>query len=72
MLNLVSILFGILALILGLPTVIPGLGWAWFFILPVAVVGVIVGQLLSKRSGRNFCLVVLALGLIRMTIFGGI
>jgi len=36
------------------------------------VAGIVVGQLSSKRSGRNFCLIVLLVAVIRLSLGGGI
>jgi hypothetical protein len=72
MFNILSILIGLFALLLMIPTVIPLLGWANWFILPVAVVGLLFGLLSSRPSGRNLCLVVIALGAFRLFLGGGI
>jgi hypothetical protein len=72
MLNILSILIGVFALLLGLPAFLPLLGWAWWFILPVAAVGALVGQLSSSRTGRNFNLLLMLIGVIRLSLGGGI
>jgi predicted membrane protein len=72
MFNILSVLIGLFALILMIPTVIPLLGWANWFILPVAVVGLLFGLLSSRTSGRNLCLIVIALGSLRLFLGGGI
>lgn len=72
MFNILSVLIGLFALILMIPTVIPLLGWANWFILPVAIVGLLFGLLSSRNSGRNLCLVVIALGALRLFLGGGI
>ena len=59
MLNLLSILLGLLSLVIVIPATIPLLGWANWLALPLIVLGVVVGQLSSTNGGRNFCLVVL-------------
>ena len=59
MLNIVSILLGLLTLLLGLPAFLPFLGWAYWFVLPIAVVGAAVGALSRHRGGRNLNLVLL-------------
>lgn len=59
MLNLVAILIGLVALVLGLPAFLPFLGWAYIFVLPIAVVGAAVGALSSRNAGRNLNLVLL-------------
>lgn len=72
MLNVLSILVGIVALLLAIPSTIPLLGWGNWFVLPIALVGVGLGQLSSSNKGRNFCLVVLAIAIVRLMLGGGI
>ncbi|HCJ22653.1 MAG TPA: hypothetical protein DHV64_14220 [Erythrobacter sp.] len=72
MLNLLSILLGLLSLIIVIPATIPLLGWANWLALPLIVLGVVVGQLSSTNGGRNFCLVVLLIAAIRLSIGGGL
>ena len=70
--NLASILVGILSLIIVIPSQIPLLGWGNWFALPLIVVGILLGQLSSSRSGRNFNLVVLLIVIVRLSLAGGI
>ncbi|RDC59580.1 hypothetical protein HME9302_00770 [Alteripontixanthobacter maritimus] len=72
MLNLVSILVGIVALLLAIPSTIPLLGWGNWFVLPIALIGAAVGALSSKNGGRNFCLVVFVIAVVRLSLGGGI
>lgn len=72
MLNLASILVGILSLVIVIPSQIPLLGWGNWFALPLIVVGIVLGQLSSSRSGRNFNLVVLLIVIVRLSLGGGI
>ena len=72
MLNLLSILLGLLSLVIGIPATNPLLGWANWLALPLIVLGVVVGQLSSTNGGRNFCLVVLLIAAIRLSIGGGL
>lgn len=72
MLNLVSILIGIVSLVIVIPATIPFLGWANWIALPLIVIGVIIGQFSSSDGGRNFCLVVLLIAAVRLMIGGGI
>ena len=72
MLNLLSILFGIVSLVVVIPATIPLLGWANWFALPLIVIGVVLGQLSSSDGGRNFCLIVLLIAAVRLTLGGGI
>lgn len=72
MLNLLSILFGIVSLVIVIPATIPFLGWANWFALPLIVIGVVIGQMSSSNAGRNFNLVVLLIAAIRLSLGGGI
>ncbi|MBL4718045.1 MAG: hypothetical protein JKZ02_06320 [Erythrobacter sp.] len=72
MLNILSILFGIVSLVIVIPATIPMLGWANWFALPLIVVGILVGQMSSSNGGRNFCIVVLLIAAIRLSLGGGI
>jgi len=72
MLNLISILIGLLSLVIVIPSQIPLLGWGNWFALPLVVTGVVIGALSSKNGGRNFCLIVLAIAAVRLMLGGGI
>lgn len=71
MLNIISILIGLVALLLAIPSTIPLLGWGNWFVLPIAVLGAGIGALSSKNGGRNFCLVVLVIATLRLMLGGG-
>jgi hypothetical protein len=70
--NVISVLVGIAALIVALIGFIPLLGWLNWFAIPLAVVGLVLGLLSQKTSGRYINLVVLALAIIRLALGGGI
>lgn len=72
MLNLLSILIGVVALLLAIPSTIPLLGWGNWFVLPIALVGAGLGALSRSNGGRNFCLIVFALAVVRLMLGGGI
>jgi len=72
MMNLLSILTGVVALLLAVPATIPFLGWGNWFVLPIAVVGIGLGVLSRSNSGRNFCLIVFAIAVVRLILGGGI
>jgi hypothetical protein len=59
MLNIISILIGLLVLLLGLPAFLPFLGWAYWLVLPIAVIGAALGALSRHNGGRNLNLVLL-------------
>lgn len=71
--NAIAFLLGLVSLIIVIPATIPFLGWANWLALPLIVMGVIVGQLSStSKAGRNFCLIVLVVAVIRLSLGGGI
>ena len=72
MLNLISIVIGLVALVLAIPSTIPLLGWGNWFVLPIALAGAGIGALSRSNAGRNFCLIVFALAVVRLMLGGGI
>jgi hypothetical protein len=72
MLNLLSLIIGAVALLLVIPAFIPLLGWANWLILPIAVVGLALGMLSSRTSGRNLNLLVIVVAIVRLMLGGGI
>jgi hypothetical protein len=70
--NVMSVIIGIMALIIALVGFIPLLGWLNWLVIPGAVVGLVLGLLSKKTSGRNINIVVLALAIIRLALGGGI
>jgi len=72
MLNIISILLGLVALVIAIPSSIPLLGWGNWIALPFAVAGAGIGALSSINGGRNFCLVVLVIAAIRLSLGGGV
>ena len=71
--NLIAFLLGLVSLVIVIPATIPFLGWANWLALPLIVIGVIAGQLSSSsKAGRNFCLVVLLIAVVRLSLGGGI
>lgn len=72
MLNLLSIVIGLVALVLAIPSTIPFLGLGNWLVLPIALVGAGIGALSSSNGGRNLCLIVFALATVRLMLGGGI
>lgn len=72
MLNLVSLVIGIVALICVAIAFIPLLGWANWLIIPLAVVGAGIGAISGGKSGRNLNLFVIVVGIVRLMLGGGI
>ena len=71
MLNFVSLIIGIVALLCAAVAFIPLLGWLNWFIIPLAVIGAGVGQVSQGRSGRNLNLFVIIVGIVRLMLGGG-
>lgn len=72
MLNIASIFIGLVALILAIPAFIPFLGWANWVVIPIAVVGLALGAMSSRTSGRNLNIVVIVVGVVRLMLGGGL
>ena len=72
MLNLLSLIVGAVALALGVLAFLPLLGWAYWLIIPLALVGLGLGVLSRHKSGRNLNLVVIVIGVIRLMLGGGV
>jgi hypothetical protein len=72
MLNLISIVIGIVALIFGVIAFLPLLGWAYWLIIPLALIGAMVGMASSSNAGRNLNLFVIVVGVVRLMLGGGI
>ena len=72
MLNIVSLIIGVFALLLAIPALIPLLGIINWLVIPVAVLGAGIGMLSSGTAGRNLNLVVLVISVIRLSLGGGL
>lgn len=72
MLNLASLIIGIVALIFAVIAFLPLLGWANWLIIPLAVIGAAVGMASSSNAGRNLNLFVIVVGVVRLMLGGGI
>jgi len=72
MLNVLSILVGLVALLFALPGIIPLLGWLNWVAIPIAIVGAAIGILSSHNSGRNFNFFVILVGVVRLFLGGGL
>lgn len=70
--NLFSLVFGLIALVLVVIAFIPLLGWANWVIIPIAVVGLALGAMSDRTSGRNVNIVVIVVGVVRLMLGGGI
>jgi len=72
MLNTLSVLIGIVALGLAVVAFVPLLGWMYWAIVPLAIVGLAIGALSRGTAGRNLNLIVVAVGVLRLVIGHGI
>jgi hypothetical protein len=72
MLNLVSLIIGIVALLFAVVAFLPLVGWANWLIVPLALIGAAVGMASSSNAGRNLNLFVIVVGVLRLMLGGGI
>ena len=70
--NLISLIIGVVALLLALVAFIPLLGWANWLIIPLAIVGAVIGAVGPAKTGRNLNLFVIVVGVVRLSLGGGI
>jgi hypothetical protein len=70
--NLISLLIGVFALVLAIIAFFPLLGWANWFIIPLAIIGALVGILSRSTAGRNLNLLVIVIGIVRLSLGGGL
>lgn len=71
MLNLLSLAIGAVAIIPLLLALMPFFGWMNWFLLPLPVVGLVIGSLSRGNAGRNLNLVVLLVAIVRLMIGHG-
>lgn len=72
MLNVVSILIGLVTLVAGLVAFMPLLGWLNWFVIPIGIVGAAVGAMSPRTSGRNLNLILVVIFALRLMLGGGI
>ncbi|KQM27727.1 MULTISPECIES: hypothetical protein [unclassified Sphingomonas] len=72
MLNIVSILIGLVALVIAIPALIPIVSLMNWIAFPIALVGFVVGLLSWKNTGRNLNLVILIIAGLRLFLTGGL
>ena len=72
MFNIVSLIIGLVAMLLTAVAFLPLLGWANWLIIPLAVIGAGIGAVSAAKAGRNLNLIVILIGIIRLSIGGGI
>ena len=71
MLNLISLAIGAIAVIPLLLALVPFFGWMNWFLLPLPVIGLIIGTLSRGNAGRNLNLVVLIVAIVRLAMGHG-
>jgi hypothetical protein len=72
MFNLVSLIIGAVALLFALIAFLPFLGWANWLIIPLAIIGAVVGMVSRGNAGRNLNLFVIVIAVIRLMLGHGI
>ena len=72
MLNILAFLTGLISLVIVIPSQIPLLGWGNWLALPLIAVGIVIGQISSSNAGRNFCLVIGLIAVVRLMLGGGL
>jgi hypothetical protein len=70
MLNLLSLIIGIVAFPVMLIGLIPLLGALNYLVIPMAILGVALGALSDSNTGRNLNIVVLIVGGVRLWMGG--
>ena len=71
MLNLISLAIGAIAIIPLLLALMPFFGWMNWLLLPLPVVGLIIGTLSRGNAGRNLNLIVLIVAIVRLMMGHG-
>jgi hypothetical protein len=72
MLNVVSLIIGVVALLCAVVAFVPLLGWMNWLIIPLALIGAGVGVVSKSTAGRNLNLFVIVVGVVRLMLGGGI
>lgn len=71
MLNILSILIGLFAILFAIPGLVPLFGWINYLTILIAIVGLVIGMVSSKNTGRNLNIVILVVAVIRLSLGGG-
>lgn len=72
MLNLVSVVIGVVALVFVVIAFLPLLGWANWLVIPLAIIGAAIGAMSRGRTGLNLNILVIVIGTLRLILGGGI
>ncbi|GAA4387420.1 hypothetical protein [Hymenobacter koreensis] len=70
--NVISTIWGVVVLLLTILALFPFLGWANWFILVLAVIGVIIGAFGKQKTGLILNGIAIVIASIRLIIGGGI
>ena len=72
MLNVLSLLIGIVGGIIAAFGIIPFVGWANWFVIPIAGLGLVLGLISRRKEGQILNLVVIGIALVRLMLGGGV
>jgi hypothetical protein len=72
MLNLVSLIVGIVALLFVAIAFLPLLGWMNWLVVPLAIFGAAIVAMSRGRAGLNVNILVIIIGVLRLMLGGGI
>jgi hypothetical protein len=72
MFNFVSLVIGLVALVCAVVAFLPFLGMANWLIVPLAIIGAVIGMLSRGTAGRNLNLFVIVIGVVRLIMGHGI
>jgi len=72
MLNLVSVVIGLVGLAFAAVAFLPLLGWANWLVIPLAIIGAAIGIMSRGNAGRNLNLFVIVVGVVRLMLGGGL
>ena len=72
MINIISSILGVVSIVIVIVGIFPFLGWINWIAVGISLIGVLLGFIAAKDSGRNLNLVVLIVALFRLAIGGGI
>jgi len=70
--KIIGRMFGILALIAMILGLVPLLGWLNWFIIPFAILGLILSLIGKSTGGTVLCVLAIIVGMVRLLMGGGI
>jgi uncharacterized membrane protein len=70
--NVISTLWGVITLLLAILALFPFLGWANWFVLILAVIGLIIGAFGQRKTGMMLNGIAILIACFRLFIGGGI